>query len=197
MRAWGRVTLAAALLVASVATAPRVWAGEPADQLSVRIDKVLKVLVDPQLKKPAHAQERRQAVRRIAIDILDVEEISKRCLGRHWDARTSRERQEFMQVFGDLLERAYVGRLETYSDEKITVLGDAIEGNRAVVRTKVVTRRGAEISVDYRMLKRGNRWRAYDVVLGGFSLVDSYRAQFDKVIERTSYRQLVQQVREK
>jgi len=197
MSARARVTLVAALLLVAAALAPQAWAGEPADQLSARITKVLKVLGDPQLKKTERAQERRLAVRRIATEILDVEEISRRCLGRHWDARSARERQEFMQVFGELLERAYIARLESYSDEKIAVLGDAVEGDRAIVRTKVVTRRGAEIPVDYRMLRRGKSWRAYDVVLGGFSLVDSYRAQFDKVIERTSYRQLVQQVREK
>jgi phospholipid transport system substrate-binding protein len=196
MRVRRHVTLVAALL-ALLAFAPRTWAGEPGRQLLSRIDQVLKVLDDPQLKKPERAQERRQAVRRIAIDILDFEEISRRSLGRHWDARTARERQEFMQLFGDLLERAYIARLETYSGEQISLVGDESEDNRAIVRTKVVTRRGAEIPVEYRMLRRGKSWRAYDVVLGGYSLVDSYRAQFDKVIQRTSYQQLVQQVREK
>jgi phospholipid transport system substrate-binding protein len=197
MRVRGRVTLIAASLLALLALVPRAWAGEPGKQLLTRIDQVLKVLDDPQLKKPERAQERRQAVRRIAIEILDFEEISRRSLGRHWDARTARERQEFMQLFGDLLERAYIARLETYSGEQIALVGDESEGSRAIVRTKVVTRRGAEIPVEYRMLRRGKSWRAYDVVLGGMSLVDSYRAQFDKVIQRTSYRQLVQQVREK
>jgi phospholipid transport system substrate-binding protein len=197
MRARSRLTLVAALLLALLALAPRAWAGEPGSQLLGRIDQVLKVLEDPQLKKPERAQERRQAVRRIAIDILDFEEISRRSLGRHWDARTGRERQEFMKLFGELLERVYIARLESYSGEQISLVSDESEGNRAIVRTKVVTRRGAEIPVEYRMLRRGKSWRAYDVVLGGHSLVDSYRAQFDKVIQRTSYRQLVQQVREK
>jgi phospholipid transport system substrate-binding protein len=197
MRVRSRLTLVAAPLLALLAFAPRAWGGEPGHQLLSRIDQVLKVLDDPQLKKPERAQERRQAVRRIAIDILDFEEISRRSLGRHWDARTARERQEFMQLFGDLLERAYIARLETYSGEQISLVGDESEGNRAIVKTKVLTRRGVEIPVEYRMLRRGKSWRAYDVVLGGYSLVDSYRAQFDKVIQRTSYRQLVQQVREK
>jgi len=197
MRIRGRVTLVAALLLALLALAPRAWAGEPGTQLLARIDQVLKVLDDPRLKKPESAQERRQAVRRVAIEILDFEEISRRSLGRHWDARTARERQEFMQLFGDLLERAYIARLETYSGEQIALVADESVGNRAIVKTKVITRRGAEIPVEYRMLRRGKSWRAYDVVLGGYSLVDSYRAQFDKVIQRTSYRQLVQQVREK
>src|SRR5438270_13279743 len=99
MRIRGRVTLVAALLLALLALAPRAWAGAPGTQLLARIDQVLKVLDDPRLKKPESAQERRQAVRRVAIEILDFEEISRRSLGRHCDARTARARQELTQVY--------------------------------------------------------------------------------------------------
>ena len=190
------VALALALLAATL-LAPKAWAGEPADQLFVQIDQVLRILDDQELKKPAKRQERRQAIRRVANDILDYEEITKRSLGRHWQARTAAEREEFIQLFGDLLERAYVGQIETYNGEKIAYLGDAIDGDRAVVRTKIVTKSGTEVPVDYRMLRRNDRWRAYDVIIEGVSLVANYRAQFDKIIQRTSYQQLVKQVREK
>lgn len=192
-----RVRLVAALLLVAAALAPRAWAGEPADQLFAQIDLVLKVLDDPELKTAGREPERRQAVRRIVGELLDIEEFSRRSLGRHWEERTTGEREEFMQLFGDLLERMYIGKLESYTDEKITVLGDAIDGDQATVQTKVVTKQGGEIPVDYRMLRRGDRWRAWDVVVGGISLVANYRAQFDKIIRRTSYQQLVKQVRDK
>jgi phospholipid transport system substrate-binding protein len=191
-----RLTLVLALLIAA-AIAPQAWAGEPADQLFGQIDRVLKVLDDPELRKAAKSQERRQAIRQIANDILDVEEITKRSLGRHWQARTAAEREEFIQVFGDLLERAYIGKMEIYTGEKVAFLGDTIDGDLATVRTKILTKQGTEIPVDYRMARRGDRWRAYDVAIEGVSLVANYRAQFDKIIQRTSYQQLVKQVREK
>ncbi len=191
------MALVAALLLVAAALVPIAWAGEPADQLSAQIALVLKVVDDPELRKPGREQERRQALLGVAREILDIEEFSRRTLGRHWEARTAAEREEFMQLFGDLLERLYIGKLETYSDEKITFLGDATEGDLATVQTKVVTRQGTEIPVEYRMLRRGDRWRACDVVIGGISLVANYRAQFDKIIRRTSYQQLVKQVREK
>ena len=190
------MTLALGLL-AVVLVAPKAWAGEPADQLLAQLDQVLKVLDDPELKQPAKRQERRQAIRLVANNLLDYEEITKRSLGRHWQTRTAAERDEFVQVFGDLLERTYIGRLETFNGEKIAILGDAIDGDQAVVRTKIVTKQGAEIPVDYRMLRRDDRWRAYDVVIEGISLVANYRAQFDRIIQHTSYQQLVRQVREK
>lgn len=187
----------AALMLVAAALAPTAWAGEPADQLSAQIALVLKVVDDPELRKPGREQDRRQELLRVARDILDIEEFSRRTLGRHWEARTAAEREEFMQLFGDLLERLYIGKLETYSDEKITFIGDATEGDLATVQTKIVTKQGTEIPVEYHMLRRGDRWRACDVVIGGISLVANYRAQFDKIIRRTSYQQLVKQVREK
>ncbi len=192
-----RILATAAALVVAVALQPRAWAGQPADQLFAHIDEVLRILDDAELRKPAKSQEQRQAIRRIANDIFDFEEISRRSLGRHWQARTATERDEFVQLFGDLLERAYFGRIESYSGEKVAFLGDAIDGDLATVRTKIVTKQGSEIPVDYRMLRRGDRWRAYDVVIEGVSLVANYRAQFDKIIQRTSYQQLVKQVRER
>jgi phospholipid transport system substrate-binding protein len=191
------MALVAALLLVAAALVPIAWAGEPADQLSAQIALVLKVVDDPELRKPGREQERRQALLGVAREILDIEEFSRRTLGRHWEARTAAEREEFMQLFGDLLERLYIGKLETYSDEKIMFLGDTTEGDLATVQTKIVTKQGTEIPVEYRMLRRGDRWRACDVVIGGISLVANYRAQFDKIIRRTSYQQLVKQVREK
>ncbi len=191
------MALVAALLLVAAALVPIAWAGEPADQLSAQIALVLKVVDDPELRKPGREQERRQALLGVAREILDIEEFSRRTLGRHWEARTAAEREEFMQLFGDLLERLYIGKLETYSDEKIMFLGDTTEGDLATVQTKIVTKQGTEIPVEYRMLQRGDRWRACDVVIGGISLVANYRAQFDKIIRRTSYQQLVKQVREK
>ncbi len=192
-----RLALGVALLMGAAVLAPKAWAGEPTEQLFSQIDLVLKVLDDPELRKPGRAQERRLAVQRLAGDIMDVEEISRRSLGRHWQARTAAEREEFVQLFGNLLERAYIGKIETYSGEKVAFLGDAIDGNQATVRTRIVTKQGTEIPVDYRMLRRGERWRAYDVVIEGISLVANYRSQFDKVIQRASYQQLVSQVRDK
>ena len=190
------LTLAAALLVA-VSLQPRAWAGEPADQLFAGIDRVLQVLEDPTMKPEAKAAERRAAIRRIASDIFDIEEISRRTLGRHWQVLTAAERAEFVQAFGDLLRRSYFMKIDGHSVEKIALVGEAIDDDQATVRTTIKTRQGTEIPVDYLMTRSGERWRAYDVAVAGVSLVANYRSQFDRIIQRTSYQQLVKQVREK
>ena len=190
------LTVAAALLVA-VSLQPRAWAGEPAEQLLAGIDRVLQVLDDPAMKPEAKAAERRAAIRRIASDIFDIEEISRGTLGRHWQVLTEVERAEFVQAFGDLLKRSYFMKIDGQSVEKIALVGEAIDDDQAIVRTTIKTRQGTEIPVDYHMTRRGDRWRAYDVAIAGVSLVANYRSQFERVIQRTSYQHLVKQVREK
>ena len=136
-------------------------------------------------------------VRQIAEEIFDLGEMTRRTLGRHWQGRTAAERAEFVRLFSDLLERAYFTRLATYDGEKIQVLGDSIDGEQATVRTRIVTQQGTDIPVDYRMLPRGDRWVVYDISIEGVSLVANYRAQFNKIIQTSSYQTLVDKLRSK
>ena len=186
-----------AVLVLLLLGAPPAWAGPPTDQLRASIDRVIRVLEDPDLRKDVRTAERRAAVRKIATEIFDFTEITRRCLGTHWQARTPDERDEFTRLFTDLLERAYVGKLESYSGERIVYLGDAVADDTASVRTRLVTKQGTEIPVEYRMHRRDGRWLIYDVAIEGVSLVANYRAQFNKTIQTASYAGLVERLRAK
>ena len=193
------MTLPRALVIASVmlavGLARHAWAGAPADQVRVQIDRVVEVLADAGLKVAGRERERQAAVRKIAEEIFDLREMTRRTLGPHWQERTEAERAEVIKLFGDLLEPAYFTKITAYSGEKITVLGDSIDGDLAVVRTRIVTKQGTTIPVDYRMLRRGDRWLVYDVSIEGVSLVANYRAQFNKIIQTASYQGLVDKLR--
>ena len=190
--AW--MALAAALLLSTVGASA---AGPPTDQLHGSIDAVLKILSDAELKKEAKAVERRRSIRAVANEIFDFGEISRRSLAAYWQPRTPAERQEFVALFGDLLENAYITKIEGYSGEKIVYAGDTIDGTLAVVRTRIVTKQGTEIPVEYRMLRREDRWRAYDVTIEGISLVSNYRSQFNTIITRSGYPDLVTKLKAK
>ncbi|OLC15502.1 MAG: hypothetical protein AUH29_07760 [Candidatus Rokubacteria bacterium 13_1_40CM_69_27] len=192
-----RPALVIASLMLAVSLAGNVWAGTPADQIRLQIDRVVQVLADPDLKTVGRERDRQAAVRRIAEEVFDLGEMTRRTLGPHWQRRTEAERAEVVTLFGDLLERTYFTRIAGYSGEKITVLGDSTDGDRATVRTRIVTQQGTEIPVDYRMLRRGDRWMIYDVSIEGVSLVANYRAQFDKIIQTSSYQALVDKLRSK
>ena len=178
-------------------TSAEAAAGSATDQLRGSIDAVLKVLADPELKTDSKLAARRQAIRTVANEIFDYGEISRRSLAAHWQPRTPAERQEFVELFGDLLESAYISKLESYSGEKIVYAGEAVNGTQAVVKTRIVTKQTAEIPVDYRMLQQGDRWRAYDVSIEGVSLVSNYRSQFNSIITRAGYPDLVAKLRAK
>jgi phospholipid transport system substrate-binding protein len=188
--------LAVVVLAAAVLVSPA-WAGTPTEQLKSQIDRVLKVLDDPDLKKENRARDRRASVRRIANDIFDFSETAKRSLARHWQSRTPAEREEFVQRFGDLLERSYISRIELYGGEKIGYIGESMDGDLATVRTRIVTRQGTEIPIDYKMHTLGSRWLVYDVSIEGVSLIANYRTQFNKIIQTQSYAELVKRMKTK
>ena len=171
------------------------WAGVPTDQLRGRIDRVLQVLEDPALKQDGRVAERRAAIRTMAHEIFDFRELAQRALARHWQARTPAERDEFVHLFADLLERSYIGKIETYSGgDRVQYLSETADGDQATVRTRIVAKSGAEIPVDYRLHRVGDRWLVYDVAIEGVSLVANYRAQFNRIIQTSSFRGLVEKL---
>ena len=184
-------TLVVAAAVLALLEAGDAGAGVPTDQLRGSIDLILKIVTDPELKKEAKTLERRKRIREVVNQIFDFTEISQRCLGRHWQARTPAEREQFVALFGDLLENAYITKIESYSGEKIQYPGDTIEGDLAIVKTRIVTKQETEIPVDYRMFLNNGRWAVYDVSIEGISLIGNYRTQFNAVIQRSGYPELV------
>lgn len=172
-------------------------AGVPTEQLRGSVTRVLKLVGDPAGRRET-ARERRAALRKVADEIFDWEETARRSLGMHWQQRTIAEREEFVRLFADLLERSYLSKIELYDGEKIGYGGDTIDGDQAIVRTTVVNKHGGEMGVNYKMLRRdGDRWKVYDVEIEGVSLISNYRTQFNTLLRRSSYPELVRVLRSK
>jgi len=170
-------------------------AGGPTEQLRASVDQIIKVLEDPSLKPESKQAERRAAVRREAVVVFDFSETARRALGRHWQALSEQDRQEFTGLFTDLIERAYISKIERYSGERIAFTGEAVDAGLATVRTRFVTKQGTEVPIDYRMQQKGDRWLVYDVSIEGVSLINNYRTQFDKIIQTSSYAELVRKLK--
>ena len=188
------VMLAAVLAILSAGEAA---AGPATDQLKGAVDRVIKVLEDPSLKGDDRVGDRRTAVRKIADDIFDFSEIARRALARHWQPLTDKQRVEFVSLFSDLLERSYMSKIELYGGEKIQYIGERMDGDTATVATRIATKNGTEVPIDYRLLKKGDRWLVYDVNIEGVSLVSNYRTQFNKIIQTASFEDLIQKLRTK
>ena len=179
----------------AVGAPARAGAGAPTDQLKASVDQIVRVLEDPGLRVQARARDRRAAIRKEAEVVFDFTETATRALGRHWQGLSEKDRQEFTRLFTDLIERAYISKIERYSGERITYAGESVDAGLATVRTRFVTKQGTEVPVDYRMHERGDRWLVYDVSVEGVSLVNNYRTQFDKIIQSSSYAELVRRMK--
>ena len=186
--------LAMWLLLAAGGAQPEVG---PTQVVQTATEQVLQVVQDGQLAAPMSQDRRRLEMQRVADRLFDYQEMSRRTLARHWRERTPQEQAEFVAVFKHLLARAYVGRIESYTGEQIVYLGEHVDGEFASVRSKIVTGRGADIPVDYRLRLVGARWMVYDVAVSGVSFVANYRGQFDKAIRTSSYAALMRDLKGK
>ncbi len=172
-------------------------AGEPMEDIRKTTDKLIAIVSDPALKKPDKAQERAKQIRKTVDERFDWVEMSKRTLARYWMKRTEKEKEEFIDLFGKLLERTYLDKVEGYSGEKVLYVDEKVEGDYGIVMVKIVTKKETEILVKYRLKKKGGEWLVYDISIEGVSLVNNYRKQFDSIMTRSSYGDLIERLKKK
>jgi phospholipid transport system substrate-binding protein len=168
----------------------------PADQLKSTIDKVLDVLKDPNLQGDAKREERLQKLKAIIEPQFDFTEMAKQSLGAEWRKRTPAEQAEFVKLFTDLVEKTYANNIESYHGQKV-IMGDATQDKSgyAEVNTRIVDSAGQENMVNYRLMSESGSWKVYDVVVEHVSIVNNYRAQFNRVIANSSYDELIRRLR--
>ena len=169
----------------------------PMERIKETTDKIIAILSDPDLKAPDKAEEKRRRLRQVVDERFDWEEFSRRTLGKHWRKRTEEEKREFIPLFGKLVERTYMDKVEDYSGEKVRYKGERVKGKYGLVKAVVETNDRREIDVDYRLKHKGSDWYVYDVTVVGVSLVKSYRVQFNEIIMQSSYEELVKRLKDK
>jgi phospholipid transport system substrate-binding protein len=179
------------ILLCMLSPVQGVWAGAPTDQLRDRVDRVFKILRNPEMAGDMNAVQRRSALLAAAGSIFDFGEMAKRSLGQHWTPRTPAERSQFVALFTDLMQHSYISKVDQQGGAKMVFRGETVDGDFAAVRTTIPLSGGSEMPLEYRMHKIDARWQVYDLSIDGISLVSNYRAQFNKVIRLDSYETLV------
>jgi phospholipid transport system substrate-binding protein len=186
-------SIVAILLPALLGAGQTAFAGAPTDQVRHYTDQVQKILAEP----ATPGTDRTAAIRNVVFQVFDINETARRALGPHWPTRTPAERQEFVQLFADLLDRTYVQKVDHYGGEQLRYTSERVDGDYAIVRAKVVTRQQAEIPVEARLHQRDGRWLIYDITLENVSLIANYRSQFDRIIRTRSYAELIMRLKAK
>ncbi len=186
------VVVAGLLLFAlpSIATA-----GPPTDDLKGYIDRVVAILEDPGMKGTTHATERQHAIEAVANEGLDLREAARRTLAQYWDARTPAEQTRFTELFTALIYGSYLVRVAHYNGERVAFDGEAVSGNEAVVKARVIATDGDITPVEFRLVRNGSeRWKVWDASFEGMSLIGNYRAQFTRIIRAGSFTDLVKRL---
>jgi len=169
----------------------------PTEDVRKTTDKIIAILTDPALKEANKADEKARKIRNAVDERFDWDEMAMSTLARHWKARTQKEKEEFVDLFGKLLERTYLEKVEGYSGEKVLYVDEKVEGDYGIVAVKIVTKQGTEIQVDYRLKNKGKEWLVYDISIEGVSLVNNYRKQFNSILTRSSFKDLMEKLRSK
>jgi phospholipid transport system substrate-binding protein len=173
-------------------------AATPIAAISETINSILETLRDKELSQPSKKTERREKIRKLIRDRFDFKEMSKRSLARHWKKISADEQGQFVTIFSDLLEASYIGKIEAYTDEKVTYDKETLKGKGkyGVVSTSIVTK-SVSIPLDYKLKFKNDKWWVYDVVIEGVSFVSTYRSQYNKIIIKESFAKLLEKMQTK
>ncbi len=183
--AWGIV-----LGVCSVA-----WANTPAALVRTTIEQAMVILEDSSLQD----QERLEKLEELLLPHVDSTEFARRCLGRHWRDLDEAQQQEFTDLFIELVKKIYGGMLNRYPGEiRVTFGQERIEDNYAEITTRIFAPiREEPFDVRYRMHQTSERWLIYDVVLENVSMVRNYRTQFNRILNKHSFADLIARLKQK
>jgi phospholipid transport system substrate-binding protein len=167
-------------LTLALASVPA-FGGAPTAQIQSAVEKALAILRDGKLQTDAKRKELREAI----YPKFDFAEMARRSLGNHWPRRNAQEQEEFVKLFTELVENSYMNSIESYSGEKVVMGAERQDKEFAEVDTKIVSKKGEEISIVYKLRQAGTEWKIYDVVIENISLVNNYRSQFNRVIAQS------------
>jgi phospholipid transport system substrate-binding protein len=170
-------------------------AGEPTDQLSDTVNTLTGMLASAPRAAMA-SDELPERVAKLIFERFDFAEMAKLSLGQYWDRLSGDERREFVGVFTTYVLRVYKNTLNSYNGEKISYEREVQEGDRAQVDTKVAGK-DQTVLVDYKLHRLGDNWKVYDIAIEQVSVTKNFHSQFNRVIAESSFKDLIQRMRER
>ena len=173
----------------------RSFAGAPADTVKAYVDEVLNVLKTSSDGTDVSDNAKKESIRKIAGRMFDFQSMAKATLGKNWKKFDKDQRREFVSLLRSKLENAYISKILGYSDEKAVFIKErSLSKTRVEVQSNLISG-NTEIPMHYRMLRRNDQWKVYDVIIEGVSLIKNYRTQFREILAKQSPEELLQVMR--
>jgi ABC-type transporter MlaC component len=162
-----------------------------------QLDKLLKKKY-PNWSPEADAQK--ADVRKLVGGFLDYRELARRALGKHWDTLKPAQRQDFVTTLRELVERSYLKQVRGDPSYNIKYLKEEKKDGEASVEATLTTlTRGKKVSVAlvYKVIYKDGRWLVYDVITDEQSMLENYRAEFNKIINKDGFDALLKRMKKK
>lgn len=174
-------------------------ADSPIETIRMTIQQARAVLEDPNYQGQDHKQQRLAKVKEIVLPQFDSQEVAKRTLSTHWNGLTDQQRQEFVQLFIALVEKTYSHNLDRYNNGvQFFFDHERIEDQFSEVDTRVLDPvQNRTFSIGYRLHNVNGKWLVYDVVIENVSMVQNYRNQFNRILTKSSYEELIKALQNK
>lgn len=172
-------------------------AGEPTESIRSAVNEGVEILKNAKLDNHKQRAQVLDRLRQIVYPLFDFNEMAMRSLGAHWRRLNPEQRKEFVATFTTLLEKTYADQIDFYNGQQVIYNGERLDGRYAEVDSKVIDKNDQAYSVVYRLHRVDGKWRIYDVLAENISLVNNYRSQFNRVIARSSFEELLKTMKEK
>jgi phospholipid transport system substrate-binding protein len=189
--------LSGLLLIFLLIIPPLAYSATSSETLKEHINKVLEILRNPDLKGESGKKVKQEKIRSISAEVFDFTELSKRSLGQNWNKLNASQQEEFTKLFKSLLEAVYADKITSYTDERIIFKEEITLSEKTVEVPTVIVTKTSEIPINYRLLQEKGRWKVYDVVIEGVSLVNNYRTQFREILANKTPEALLDILRKK
>ena len=179
----------------SLAFAPVVVSAEGSaiDAVRTSVDGILDILKKGDTMDKA---ARRSAMEAIIDERFDFRAMSQRTLATNWKKASDAEKQEFTDLFKQLIQSSYVGKLEAYTNETVEYVAEKAKGRKALVETMIKTA-SADIPLNYKLYSKDGDWLVYDVIIEGVSLISNYRSSYQTIVKQEGFDGLMAKMKAK
>ena len=166
---------------------------DPMEQLQQSVDEILQILQSEELKRPDRKDDRKERILQVVTKMFDFREMARSSLGQSWNTLKPQEQDEFVGLFTSLVEQRYIGKIDSYTDQKVIYTKKLVKGSKAMIYTAIVDK-DLEIPIIYRLQENDGKWLIYDLKIENVSLIVNYRRDFDSIIRKEQFAGLVEKI---
>ena len=168
---------------------------DPLEQLQKSTDEIIMILQSEELKAPERKTERKQRILDVVNRMFDFRAMARSSLGQNWNQLTAEEQDNFVDLFASLIEQRYIGKIDSYDDQKVIYKDKLVKNNKARVYS-VILDKNLEIPIDYSLQLSQGKWLIKDLKIENVSLIANYRRDFNSIIRKVKFAGLVEKITE-